>query len=163
MKWTISWNSSTQNMMQILWMLTSRCFRLDCWSPLLQNFIQSLLYLFHKYGGADVAVTNFMSKFSMLVPTKATVKLANGNTVHAQVIRIILCHFPNCSIMYPVGPVYYCPGHPSNTIPSGALKFYFGFQNVTSKHLEHCDLVDPQGHYWRSPYQTQNNLDYIQI
>ena len=48
MKWTISWNSSTQNIMHILWMLTSRCFRLDWWSPLLQNFIQSLLYYFIK-------------------------------------------------------------------------------------------------------------------
>ena len=39
-----------------------------------------------------------------------TAKLANGNTGHAQVIGIILCHFPNCLIIYPVGPVYYCPG-----------------------------------------------------
>ena len=55
------------------------------------------------------------------------VKLANGNMGHAQKIGIILCCFPNCSIIYPVGPVYYCPGHPSNTISSGALKFYIGF------------------------------------
>ena len=32
--------------------------------------------LFHKYGGANVAVTNCMSHFSVFVPTKATVKLA---------------------------------------------------------------------------------------
>ena len=51
---------------------------------------------FHKYGGVNVAVTNFMSHFSMFVTTKATVKLANGNTVHVQGIGIILCHFPNC-------------------------------------------------------------------
>ena len=36
--------------------------------------------LFHKYRGANVAVTNCMSHFSMFVPTKATLKLANGNT-----------------------------------------------------------------------------------
>ena len=46
MKWTISWNYSTQNMMKIFWMLTSICLRLDWWSPLLQNFIQSLLCFF---------------------------------------------------------------------------------------------------------------------
>ena len=79
--------------------------------------------LFHKDGGANVAVTNCMSHFSMFVPTKATVKLANGNTVHAQGIGIILCRFPNFSIIYPVGPVYYCSGHPSNTISSGALMY----------------------------------------
>ena len=65
--------------------------------------------LFHKYGGANVSVKNCMSHFSMFVPTNATVKLANGITGHAQGIGIILCLFPNCSIIYPVGPVYYCP------------------------------------------------------
>ena len=60
----------------------------------------------------------------MFVPTKATVKLANVNTGHAQVVGIILCCFPNCPIIYTVGPVYYFPGHPSNTISSVALNFY---------------------------------------
>ena len=90
-------------------------------------------------------------------------KLANGNMGHAQGIGIILCRFPNCSIIYPVGPVYYCPGNPSDTISLGALKFYVGLQKVTSEPLEHCDLVDPQGRSWRPPYQNQNNLDYLQV
>ena len=97
--------------------------------------------LFHKDGGANVAVTNCMSHFSMFVPTKATVKVANGNTGHAQVIGIILCLLPNCSIIYPVGPVYYFPDHPSNTISSGALNFYIGFLKVTSEPLECCDFL----------------------
>ena len=49
--------------------------------------------LFHKYGGANVAVTNCMSYFSMFFPTKANVKLANGNTGHAQGIGIIYVAF----------------------------------------------------------------------
>ena len=36
--------------------------------------------LFHKYLGASVVVTNCMSHTSMFMPTKDTVKLANGNT-----------------------------------------------------------------------------------
>ena len=88
----------------------------------------------------------------MFVPTKATLKLANGNTVYAQGIGFILCHSTNCSIIYLVVPVYYFPGHPSNTISSGALKIYVIFKNVTSEHLEHCDFVDPQGGSCRSPY-----------
>ena len=99
----------------------------------------------------------------MFVPTKATVKLANGNTVHDQGIGIILCRFPNCSIMYPVGPVYCCPSHPSNNIASGALKFYFFIFKVTSGYLEHCEFFDPKGSSWRSPYQTHNILDYLQL
>ena len=83
--------------------------------------------LFHKDGGANAEVTNCMSNFSMFVPTKATLKLANGITGHAQVIRIILCCFTNCLIIYPVGPVYYFPVHPPNTISSGDLKCYVGF------------------------------------
>ena len=34
---------------------------------------------------------------------------------------------------------------------------------VTSETLEHCDFVDPQGRSWISPYQTCNNLDYLQL
>ena len=99
----------------------------------------------------------------MFVPTNATVKLANGKTGHAQVIGIILCRFSNCSIIYPVGTVYYFTGHPSNIISSGDLKFNIGFKKVTSEPLEHCDFVDPQGRSWRSTYQTRNDLDYLQL
>ena len=119
--------------------------------------------LFHKYRGANIAVTNFMSHFSMFVPTKATVKLANGNKVNSQIIGIVLRCFTNCSIIYPVGPVYYFLGHPYKTISSGALKFYVVFKNMTSEPLDHCEFVDPQGHYCISPYQTQKNLNYLQI
>ena len=63
----------------------------------------------------------------MFVPTKATVKLANVNTVHDQGIGILLCCFPNCYVIYPVVPVYNCTGHPSNAISSGALKSHVGF------------------------------------
>ena len=90
-------------------------------------------------------------------------KLANRNTGHAQGIGIILCRFPNCSIIYTVGPVYSFPGHPSNTISSVALKFYIGFKKFTSEPLEKFDFVDPRGRSWRSPYQTRNNLEHLQL
>ena len=83
--------------------------------------------LFYKDIGTNVAVKNCISHFSMFVPTKSTLILANGNTGHAQGIGVILCHFPNCSNIYLVGPVYYCRGQPSNTRSSGTLKFYIGF------------------------------------
>ena len=84
--------------------------------------------LFHKYGGKNIAVTNCMSQFYMFVLTNTTVKLANGNTGHAQGIGIILCLFLKNLIIYTVRPVYYCPGNPSNTISSGALKFDIGLK-----------------------------------
>ena len=43
-----------------------------------------------------------------------------------------------------MGPVYYCPVHPYNTISSGALNFYVVFQNIISEPLDHCDYVVPQ-------------------
>ena len=89
---------------------------------------------------------------SMLVPTKATVKLANLNTVHSQGVCTILCSFPTFTIIYSVGPVYYCSCHLSNTILLGALKFYVSFQNITSEPLEKHYFVDPQGHSWISSY-----------
>ena len=71
--------------------------------------------LFHIYGGENVAVTDCMSQFSLFVPTKATVKLSNGNMGYAQGIGIILCNFTNDLIIYMMGTVYYCPGYPYNT------------------------------------------------
>ena len=46
MRWTILCNYSTKNTMVIFWMLTSRWLSINWWSPLLQIFIQSLLYFF---------------------------------------------------------------------------------------------------------------------
>ena len=104
-----------------------------------------------------------MSHFSNLFPSKATVKLANGNMVHAQGIGKFLYHFPNCYIIYPVGKVYYCPGQSYNTISSGALKLFVVFQKFISKPLEHCEFFGLHSLSWRSPYQNQNNIDHIQI
>ena len=119
--------------------------------------------LFHGYGGSNVSVTNCMSHFSWFVSTKAIVELDHGNTGNSQVIGIILCRFPNCSIIYPVVSVYYCPGYPYNTISSGVPKFYVVFQYFTSEPLDNCDFVDPEGSSFRSLHKTQNNLYYIQI
>ena len=71
--------------------------------------------LFHKHGGTSIAVVNCMSHISIFFPTKATVKMANGKTGHAEGIGIILCYFHNCPIIFLVGPVCCCPDHPSNT------------------------------------------------
>ena len=90
-------------------------------------------------------------------------KLANRNTGHTQIIDITLCCFTNYNIIYPMEPVYYCPVHTSKTISLGDLKFYVGFQNITSETIEHCVFVDPQCNYWRLPYQDQNSLGYLQI
>ena len=60
--------------------------------------------LFNKDGGANIPVKNWMSHFSVFVPTKANVKMDNGKTGHAQIIEIIFYTFPNCSIVYPVVP-----------------------------------------------------------
>ena len=97
----------------------------------------------------------------MFVPTKANVKQANVNTGHKQVIGNILCPFPNLPLIYPVVIVYFCPGHPSNTISLGAFKYYFGFQKVLSEPLEHIDFVESQGCFWIPPYRTRNSLDYL--
>ena len=48
----------------------------------------------------------------MFIPTRCNVKLAHGNTGHAQGVGIILCQFTNCPNMNPVGPVYYYTDHP---------------------------------------------------
>ena len=66
----------------------------------------------------------------MFVPTNVTVKLANGTMIHAQVIGIILCHFPNFPIIYLVGPFCYFPVHPYNTISLVPSNFMFAFKRL---------------------------------
>ena len=104
-----------------------------------------------------------MSHFSLFIPIKANVKFANGNMGHSQEIGILLFHFPRCPIIYTVVPVNYCPGHPSNNISLGGIKFYFVFQKITSEHFEHCDFVYPQCSSWRSLYKTRKKLGYLKI
>ena len=94
--------------------------------------------LFHKYGGENIGITNYMSHFYMFESTKANVKLANGNTGPAQGFGIILWHFANCHIIYMVGPVHYFPGNTFNTVSLGAFKVYVGIQKVTYEPFEHC-------------------------
>ena len=97
--------------------------------------------LFHKYGGVNVVVTNFMSHSSIFVPSKDTVNLDNVNTGHAQVIGIILCYLLRCSIIYPIENFYYFPGYPYNTISTSVITFHVGFQKVTYETIEHCDFL----------------------
>ena len=90
--------------------------------------------LFHKYIGSKVGVKNSCHDFQYS-SKPSPMLLDNGNTGHAQLIRIILCCFIDFPIVYPAVTVYYWPGHPSNTISLGSLKCYVGFKNVTSESL----------------------------
>ena len=112
---------------------------------------------------SNVAFKNWISWFSMFVPTKDTMKIANGNIVQSKGIGMIYWHFTNCSIIYPVGPVYYCPRHSPNTISPVALNVYVGSQKVASEPLEYCDFFDLHGCSWVSHEHTHNNLYYLQI
>ena len=118
--------------------------------------------LFHKYGGENVSVTNCMSHFSMFFQTKATVKLANGNTVHVQGIVIILCLFSNWPIIYLAGQVYYFPGRRYNTISEGALNFRFGLKGyiITSWKLRG---FWPSRSFLEITIPDSKNLDYLLI
>ena len=57
--------------------------------------------------------------------------------VHSQGIWIILCHFTNCPIIYPVVPVYYCPGHGISI----QLNVYLCTTDVHVSHLPSPHLV----------------------
>ena len=73
--------------------------------PTSKDYTLSTVF-FHKHEGEKFGVTNLMSHFSMFLPTKANVKLSNGNTGHAQLIGNVLCFFTNYPIIYPVGTFY---------------------------------------------------------
>ena len=52
------------------------------------SFYKVSTVLFQKYGGANFSVTHCMSHFSMFNPTKAAVKMSNGNMGHSQGIGV---------------------------------------------------------------------------
>ena len=106
---------------------------------------------FHKDEGYNVVVTNLSHIFLCL---------SHPNPKELGLFYVIFQNFP---IIYPVVPVYYLPGHPSNTISQGDLKMFIGFQKVTSEPLEHCNFMHLQSCSWRRPYRAQKILDYLHI
>ena len=133
-KWTNSWNSSTQSMMMIFWMLTSIWFRIDYWLLLPQNFIQLLLCCLMSTEEKK-PVKNLMLQFFMFIPTKANVKLVNGNMGHYQRIGIILCFFPNCHNQFINIQVTLTT--PSQQVP---LNVMLVFKRLYIKLLNNCDF-----------------------
>ena len=119
--------------------------------------------LFHKFVGVNAAVINCMSHFYMFVPTKSTVKLDNGNTGHSQGIGIILCSFPDCSNIYTVGPVYYCPGHPSNNIFLGELNFLLLFKRLKLNLLTIVTLLTFKIILGENPIRLKKYIYFLQI
>ena len=61
---------------------------------------------------------------------------------------------------YPVGTVYHCTCHTSNTIVLVYLKCYVIFQKVRSEPHKHCGFVEPQGCSWGSYYNTRKNTNF---
>ena len=111
----------------------------------------------NKYGGANGGVKNITSHLSMSVPTNADVNFLNGKTVDAQGIGIILCCFPNRSIIYSLGLIYCFLGHPYNTILPVDLKWCVGFQKVTFNLLKNLFCLSSRS------FLEVTHLDYLQV
>ena len=100
--------------------------------------------------------------FLYIWPTKATVELANGNTVYSQLVGVALCHLTKYSIIYLVVQVYCFPSRPSNTTSLLLSIFMLVFKRL---HLNLLNIVIfyPRGHSWRSTYHTKKNVYYLWI
>ena len=84
----------------------------------------------HKYGGSNVRVKTCMLYFLCSSQSKTMWKWPmKTQDITKELVLFYIC-FSTCPIIYPVGPVYYCLGYPSNTISLSSLKCYVGFQNV---------------------------------
>ena len=85
--------------------------------------------------------------------------LANGNMGHAQVIGIILCSFPNCPIIYPVGTVYYFQitlPTPFHRVPSNVMLV---FKKFTSEPLEHSCPIFSRITTWMTGFRFYSTSD----
>ena len=81
--------------------------------------------MFHKDGGSNFGVVNCMYHFSMFIPTKYNVKLANVNMVHDQVIDFFCVAF-----FY--APLYIQWGHFIIVQVTLPIPFYFMPINIMS-------------------------------
>ena len=162
MIWIISWNYSIHNTMEIFWMFTSRCFKLDWWSPLLQKFIQYLLCCFIKTEErmfqSQIACHTFLCLYqprSLWNWLTETWDMPNELGLFMSLYKLF----------------YYISSRTSLILSRSPFQHYIirwpqvlsGFKKVTSETIGHCDFVGPQGRSWRSPYQTHNNIEYLQL
>ena len=104
-----------------------------------------------------------MSHFYMFAPNKSTVKLDIGNTGYAQVIGIIFVVFLTVPIYIQWEQFIIIRVTLSTLSHQVPTNFMLVFHNVRSETLEDCDFFNPQDCSCRSPYQTQNSLDYLKI
>ena len=79
------------------------------------KFYTVLTICFHKYGRKNVKATNYLSHWSTIVLVRENMKLFGANKIRTKYIGNILCQFPYFLFIYPMGPIYYCQGRPSNT------------------------------------------------
>ena len=143
-------------------MLTYRCFKLDWWSPLLQNFIQYLLCYFIKTEKRILQSQIACHTFLCLSPPRPMWNWLMESRDMPKELGLFYFAFLTVwlyiqleeiiSVQVTLKTLYH-------QLPS----ILYWFKKVTSEPLEHCDFVDPQGPSWWSPYKTCNNLDYLQI
>ena len=151
LKYIISWNYYIQNIMKIFLMLTSRCFNIDWWSPLLQNFIQYLLCCFIKMEEqifqSKIAFHTFLCLsqprplWNCLMETRYMPKELGLLYVNFLTVWLYI-QLEQFIVVQVALPTLY------HQVPSNFLLV----KKVTYGPLEHCDFFDPQGCSWRSPY-----------
>ena len=110
--------------------------------------------LFHKDGGANVAVTNCMSYFPIFVQTNATVKLANVNTLPLVSLSASLIYTFNIPfhVFLSFRPYVVLPGvaQPNDTIKIKKESY----TPSTSQPPIHSNPSLPSSSSWRfSPYR----------
>ena len=149
--------------MMIFCMLTSRYFRFDWWSPLFQNFLQSLRCCFIKIKGEILESQIVCHTFICLSQPRSLLNLLMETRDMPNELVLFYVVFLTVPLYIQWEQfiiVQVTLTTPSHWLPSN---FMLVFKKVKSEPLEHCDFFDTQDHSWGSSYQTQNNLDYFQI
>ena len=117
----------------------------------------------HKYGGENVAITYFMSHFSMFFPTRATLKLDNENMRHAQGIGlfyVILLTVPSYIRWKQFLILQVTLQTPSHQVSS---KCMLVFKGLHLNLLNIVILLTFKSVLWYYPTRLKQKLDYLQI
>ena len=97
-------------------MFTSGCWRLDLWSLRIQKLIQFQQCYFINMEEIILELMILCCTFLYSSQLESIWNWIMATQYIPKELGIFLYCFTNCPTVYPVGPVYYRTGHPSNNI-----------------------------------------------
>ena len=123
------------------------------------NFSRFCSLTFHVDGGANCSSVKDKSLFCFFVEGNGEITSVAGTKVKSQGWGAILMKFGDKICL--VGPLYYFPNHPQNTLSPGLLMNYNMFVDATVRTNRQFEFLPPKADTMTTlPFNIHNDLDF---